>query len=96
MPPAYPLAHGIEGGGQGTKVYVRGNPATRGEDAPKGFLQVLSKSGAKTGSDFTRLDLADAIASPDNPLAKGFAARGEKAASTDEDRVRRPRGSGQR
>ena len=25
----------------GMKIYIRGNPATKGEDAPKGFLQVL-------------------------------------------------------
>lgn len=50
------------------KVYVRGNPATTGDAAPKGFLQVVAKPGAKSGPEFTRLDLANAIASPDNPL----------------------------
>jgi hypothetical protein len=49
------------------KVYIRGNPATTGEPAPKGFLQVLPCSKA-AGIDYTRLDLAEAIASKDNPL----------------------------
>jgi hypothetical protein len=49
------------------KVFIRGNPATPGEEAPKGFLQVLPGS-APPGKDFSRLDLAYAIASKDNPL----------------------------
>jgi hypothetical protein len=67
MPAAPPVAHVVSGNGPGMKVYIRGNPATKGDDAPKGFLQVLpcAKPG---GKDFTRLDLANAIASEDNPL----------------------------
>ena len=49
------------------KVYLRGNPATKGEDAPKGFLQVLP-SPTPAGGGYTRLDLANAIGSKDNPL----------------------------
>jgi hypothetical protein len=67
MPPAPPVAHVVSGNGAGMKVYIRGNPATKGEDAPKGFLQVLP-SQTPAGSNFTRLDLANAIASKDNPL----------------------------
>ncbi len=67
-PPMYPVAHVIKGGGQEMKVYVRGNPAKPGEPAPKGFLQVLSSPGAAKPKDYNRLDLANAIASPDNPL----------------------------
>jgi hypothetical protein len=67
MPPAPPVAHVVSGNGPGMKVYLRGNPATKGEDAPKGFLQVLP-SPAPAGSGFTRLDLANAIGSKDNPL----------------------------
>jgi cytochrome c553 len=67
MPPAYPVAHVVSGNGAGMKVYIRGNPATPGEPAPKGFLQVLPAPKA-AGSDYTRLDLANAIASKDNPL----------------------------
>lgn len=68
-PPAPLMAHVLSGTGQGMKVYIRGNPATRGEDAPKGFLQVIARSEAKPSKDFTRLDLANAIANPNNPLA---------------------------
>ncbi len=66
-PPAPLQAHVLSGAGSGMKVYIRGNPATKGEDAPKGFLQVLSKPGA-SAKDYTRLDLATAIATKDNPL----------------------------
>src|SRR6185312_8907663 len=59
----------ISGKGTAMKVYIRGNPATKGEPAPKGFLQVISISPPRQqGSDFTRLDLANAIATKDNPL----------------------------
>src|SRR5439155_26947207 len=67
-PPPTLAAHVLSANGPGMKVYIRGNAATKGEDAPKGFLQVLSKPGAKSGSDYTRVDLANAIASPGNPL----------------------------
>jgi hypothetical protein len=67
MPPAPPVVHVVSGNGPGMKVYIRGNPATKGEDAPKGFLQVLPSAKA-AGGDFTRLDLANAIASEKNPL----------------------------
>ncbi len=67
VPPAPPVAHVLSGNGPGMKVNVRGNPTVFGEDAPKGFLQVLPSAG-KTGKDFDRLALANAIASKDNPL----------------------------
>jgi hypothetical protein len=67
MPPAPPVAHVLSGNGPGMKVMVRGNPTVFGEDAPKGFLQVLP-SAAKPGKEFNRLSLAEAIASKDNPL----------------------------
>jgi hypothetical protein len=67
-PPMYPVAHVVKGGGQEMKVYIRGNPSKPGEPAPKGFLQVFAPATAKQSKDFTRLDLANAIASPDNPL----------------------------
>ncbi|HEY1186507.1 MAG TPA: PSD1 and planctomycete cytochrome C domain-containing protein [Gemmata sp.] len=67
MPPAPPVAHVISGNGPGMKVYIRGNPATKGDDAPKGFLQVLP-SPTPAGNSFTRLDLANAVGSKDNPL----------------------------
>ncbi|MDB5313924.1 MAG: Planctomycete cytochrome [Gemmataceae bacterium] len=69
-PPAPLQAPVLSGAGQGMKVYIRGNPAAKGEDAPKGFLQVLAKAtpADPKPKDYTRLDLANAIATPDNPL----------------------------
>jgi len=67
VPPAPPSAPSIKGGGNTMKIFIRGNPAKQGELAPKGFLQVISKS-TDPAKEFTRLDLANAIASKDNPL----------------------------
>ncbi len=68
LPPAPPMAHVLMGNGASMKIYIRGNPATKGEDAPKGFLQVLAKPGAKPAENYTRLELANDIASAENPL----------------------------
>jgi len=68
-PAMYPTAHVLKGGGQEMRVFVRGNPAQPGEPAPKGFLQVVQPClGDAPKKEFTRLDLAEAIASPKNPL----------------------------
>ena len=67
-PAALPSAAVIKGGGNTMKVFIRGNPAKQGDLAPKGFLQVISKASSEPVKDFTRLDLANAIASKDNPL----------------------------
>ena len=51
------------------KVFVRGNPATQRELAPRRFLKILAGEAQPlftAGSG--RKELADAIASPDNPL----------------------------
>ncbi len=51
-------------------VYIRGNPGRPGKEVPRRFLRALSPSGE--AKPFTsgsgRLELAQAIASPDNPL----------------------------
>jgi cytochrome c553 len=65
-----PVAHGLaEGTATDLKVYVRGNPAKLGALAPRRFLRVLASGDP---APFTvgsgRLELAEAIASPDNPL----------------------------
>ena len=68
-PPALVLSHGVKGGGQPMRVHIRGRVETLGEDAPPGFLQIVKRP--ETGSlsnKFTRLDLARAIATPQNPL----------------------------
>ena len=60
-----PVAHGLAEATPGDmKVYIRGNPATQGDLAPRRFLQVLSSDQAspfKQGGG--RLELAGAIAS---------------------------------
>jgi mono/diheme cytochrome c family protein len=52
------------------RVFKRGNPSTPGDEVPRGFLTALSPGAGPapfaTGSG--RLELARAIASPDNPL----------------------------
>jgi len=51
------------------KVYIRGNPERQGEPAPRRFLRVLAgPDAARVGKGSGRLDLADAIADPRNPL----------------------------
>ena len=51
-------------------VFIRGNPGRPGKQVPRRFLRVLSPGGeAKPFTDGSgRLELARAIASPDNPL----------------------------
>ncbi len=52
-----------------SRVFIRGNPATKGEEVPRQFLRVLAGSDRnpfQQGSG--RLDLARAITSQDNPL----------------------------
>lgn len=69
-PPAPVMAHGVSGGGQAMRVYIRGNVERSGEEAPPGFLRVLRSADTTpaAASKFTRLDLAEAIISPHNPL----------------------------
>jgi hypothetical protein len=54
---------------QEPRVFRRGNPAIKGQEVPRRFLRVLSgkeREPFKHGSG--RLEMARAIASPDNPL----------------------------
>ena len=69
-PNKLPIAHVItDSNPSDLKVMVRGNPANQGEVAPRRFLKILSPDKP---SPFTRgsgrLELAQAIASPHNPL----------------------------
>jgi hypothetical protein len=51
------------------RVFRRGNPATKGDEVPRRFLQILSGSERKPFAHGSgRLEMARAIASPDNPL----------------------------
>lgn len=70
-PPQPPRAHGVTGGGGAMRIYIRGNVLRPGDLAPPGFLQVLgaaTPTEARSPDRFTRLDLAHAIASGENPL----------------------------
>ena len=65
-----PIAHGLkELAPDDMSVYKRGNPATPGELAPCRFLRVMHGQTPKTFTQGSgRLELAEAIASKDNPL----------------------------
>jgi cytochrome c553 len=49
-------------------VFLRGNPGNRGVSVPRQFLEVLSENRKPFTQGSGRLELARAIASPDNPL----------------------------
>src|SRR5262249_49360830 len=50
-------------------VLLRGNPANQGPEVPRQFLEVLSPTGSDLFTNGSgRFELAQAIASPDNPL----------------------------
>src|SRR5262249_13457062 len=66
-PPAPPQAHVVSGGGTAMRVFIRGNVERAGEPAPPAFLRILSSDAGASGK-FTRLELAQAIASAKNPL----------------------------
>jgi hypothetical protein len=51
------------------KIFLRGNPAKLGDEAPRRFLKLLAgDEPAKFSQGSGRLELANAIASKDNPL----------------------------
>jgi hypothetical protein len=73
LPRKYPVIHGLTEGTSiaNMKVHLRGNPATLGAEAPRRFLAVLASepSGPEPFAQGSgRLELARAIASPENPL----------------------------
>ncbi|NBX29005.1 DUF1553 domain-containing protein [bacterium] len=69
-PPMYPVTHAIaEGSPANMRVFLRGNPAIAGDEAPRRFLRILSVDeppAFQRGSG--RLELAEAISAPTNPL----------------------------
>ena len=69
--PKYPLIHALKDADKPTslRVCIRGNPDNLGEEAGKHFLSILcASSPAPFQHGSGRLELARAIASPDNPL----------------------------
>ena len=71
-PTMYEVVHSLTEGSKpaSMKVFLRGNPATPGPEAPRRFLTVLEPEGTSAFSTpgSGRLELARAIASPSNPL----------------------------
>jgi Protein of unknown function (DUF1553)/Protein of unknown function (DUF1549)/Planctomycete cytochrome C len=67
-PQAPVVIHGVQGGGQPMRVHVRGRVENLGEEAPPGFLRIFRADAGAPAKTFTRLDLANAIATDRNPL----------------------------
>jgi hypothetical protein len=64
-----PQVHALKDGtASNLRVHIRGNPATLGEEAPRRFLAILGGEGKLFTKGSGRLELAEAIASKDNPL----------------------------
>lgn len=71
LPPRYPFLNGIGEAAKpvNLKIHIGGSPETLGEEAPRSFLSILSEGEPKPFSKGSgRLELAEAIASPKNPL----------------------------
>jgi hypothetical protein len=68
--PKYPLIHALKDGtAKNMQVHIRGSAKDVGEDAPRRFLSVLCPENSPPFSKGSgRLELANAIASKDNPL----------------------------
>ena len=71
LPPKYPFLHTIRDGPQpaNARVAIRGDAQNLGEEVGRHFLRVLCEGEPKPFIDGSgRLELAEAIASPNNPL----------------------------
>ena len=69
-PPMYPVAHSlVDGTAANMRIYLRGNHQKPGPETPRRFLSVLSPGEPPPFSQGSgRLELAEAIVSPTNPL----------------------------
>jgi hypothetical protein len=70
MPAKYPVIHTLADAKEprNMKVLVRGNPETPGTEVPRRFLTVLGGDSQYFTQGSGRLELAEAIANPANPL----------------------------
>jgi hypothetical protein len=70
VPPKYPFIHALKEGANAVtmRVRIRGNPDNVGEEVATHFLTILGGEGKSFGKGSGRLQLAEAIASSDNPL----------------------------
>lgn len=68
--PKYAYAHGLsDGDAKNLKIHLRGDHKKLGDEAPRRFLEILSSANAASvTSGSGRRELAQAIASPENPL----------------------------
>jgi hypothetical protein len=67
--PPRAMALGDRAKPRNSHVFKRGNPGSLGEEVPRRFLEILSEPGRPPFTNGSgRLDLARAIASPNNPL----------------------------
>ncbi len=70
LPPQYPFLQTVNDSPQWKeqRVWLRGSKDNLGDVAPPHFVQILSKADPQTFQQKPRLELAEAIASPSNPL----------------------------
>ena len=71
LPPQYPFLHGIRDAAKpaNARVAIRGDQSNLGEEVPRRFLQILCAGEPKAFTKGSgRLELAEAIATADNPL----------------------------
>jgi hypothetical protein len=71
LPPQYAFAHAIRDNATAVneRIQIGGQPERLGEEAPRGFLSILSKGEPKKFTQGSgRLELAEAIADKENPL----------------------------
>jgi len=71
LPEQYPFLHAMTDSEKprNEKVHIRGNRANLGEEAPRGWLTILSaKEPVKFEKGSGRLELAERIASKENPM----------------------------
>ena len=57
-----------DGNGVNESVFIRGNPKRLGDEAPRGFIEALRDNTNHHFQGSGRFELAEHIASPDNPL----------------------------
>ncbi len=58
----------FEGSGVEEFLLVRGNPRTPSDPCPRGYLQVLESDATRAAQPLNRLELAQKLADPSNPL----------------------------
>ena len=71
MPPEFPFVYSLKDKEHPDKmrVHIRGNAQNLGEDAPPEFLAIFSEGPQKPFAKAPRLELAESITDPKNPLA---------------------------